>query len=78
MSTVNVHDAKTNLSRYLEEVSQGEEIIIARAGRPVARLVPVEPTPVRRFGVLKGRICVPDNFNAPLPDDVIDLFEGKA
>ena len=76
MTTVNVHDAKTHLSRYLEQVTRGEEIIIARAGQPVAKLVPLAAGPACRFGVLKGRIVVPDDFDAPLPDDVLALFGG--
>ena len=77
MSTVvNVHEAKTHLSRILEEVAAGTEVVIARAGKPVARLVPFEPAPRRkRLGLLKGRIRVPADFNAPLPPDVLSDFE---
>ncbi len=76
METVNVHAAKTHLSRLLEEVSQGKTIIIARAGKPVARLVPYEEPAPRRPGFLKGRIRVADDFDAPLPDDLLELFES--
>lgn len=78
MLTVNIHEAKTQLSRLIESVEAGEEVVIARAGKPVARLVPLEPTPPRRrLGSLEGKFTVPDNFGAPLPDDVIALFEGR-
>lgn len=56
MTTVNVHEAKTNLSKLLERVRRGEGITIARAGKPSARLVPIEPPPERRPGLLQGRI----------------------
>jgi len=75
MRIVNVHQAKTHLSRLLEAVRRGEEIIIARAGVPVARLVPVaEP---RRLGRLAGRLRVAEDFDAPLPEDVLAAFEGR-
>ena len=79
MSTVvNVHQAKTHLSRLLDEVAAGAEVVIAKAGRPVARLVPLEPVVrKKRFGLLKGRIDVPDDFDAPLPPDVLADFEGR-
>lgn len=73
---VNVHEAKTHLSRLLRRVASGEEIVIARAGVPVARLVPVEPRTRRVFGVDRGRFEVPGDFNAPLPDEVLRDFEG--
>lgn len=78
MQTVNIHAAKTQLSRLLEAVEAGEEIVIARAGKPVARLVPVEPfkAPPRRLGTLNGRYDL-DGFDDPLPDDLLDLFEGR-
>ena len=77
MDTVNIHEAKTQLSRLIERVCAGEEIIIARSGKPVARLAPLEPRRPRRLGLLKGKIWVAKDFNAPLPDDLLDLFEGK-
>ena len=77
MKLVNVHEAKTHLSRLLDEVSQGREVTIAKAGKPVARLVPVEsPRPTRSPGFLRGRIRIADDFDAPLPDDVQSSFEG--
>jgi prevent-host-death family protein len=74
---VSVYDAKTNLSRLLDRAAGGEEIVITRNGRPVAKLVAA--TPVRKprtLGVLKGRIRIRKNFDAPLPDDMLDAFEG--
>ena len=76
--TVNIHEAKTHLSRLLRRVAAGEEVTIANAGKPVARLVPVAPVPRRReLGFMKGSLKVPDDFNAPLPDELLDAFEGR-
>jgi prevent-host-death family protein len=75
-SEVNVHDAKTHLSRLLRRVAAGEEIVIARAGVPVARLVPVANRPERRFGIDRGLFEVPEDFDAPLPEAVLRDFEG--
>lgn len=75
-SEVNVHEAKTHLSKLLRRVAAGEEVVIARAGEPVARLVPVETRPRRIFGVDRGRFEVPEDFNAPLPEDVLRDFES--
>lgn len=77
MRQVNVHEAKTQLSKLLEQVEGGEEIIIARAGKPVARLGPLEQKRVKRAGALKGQIHVPDDFDDPLPDDIMRAFEGE-
>ncbi len=78
MQTVNIHAAKTNLSHLLEAVVRGEEVVIARAGTPIARLVPYEPkTERRRLGTLAGTFTVPDDFDDPLPDDILDSFEGR-
>jgi prevent-host-death family protein len=76
MHEVNVHEAKTHLSRLLVRVAQGEEIVIARAGKPIARLVPVEPKHRRALGQDKGLFEVPDDFDAPLPDDLQAYFES--
>ncbi|MGD0514129.1 MAG: type II toxin-antitoxin system Phd/YefM family antitoxin [Terriglobales bacterium] len=72
---VNIHEAKTHLSRLLERVAMGEEVIIAKAGKPVAKLVPVVPG-ARQFklGSAKGEFVVPDDFNDPLPKEIEDLF----
>ncbi len=78
-TTVNIHQAKTHLSRLLNEVSAGKELVIARAGKPVAKLVPFKQAkPVRKFGLLRGKIKIAKDFDAPLPDDLLDLFEGRA
>ncbi len=73
---VNVHVAKTHFSRILERVSQGEEIVIGKGGRPVARLVPLEPPAVpREPGSARGRFRMSSSFDAPLPKKVLDGFE---
>lgn len=79
MTTVNIHAAKTHLSHLLEEAAAGKEVIIAKSGKPVAKLVPVNAGKAkkRKLGALAGRACVPADFDAPLPDDVIDAFEGR-
>ena len=78
MVEVNTHQAKTHLSRLLQRVAAGEEIVISRAGKPLARLVPFrQPNRKRTLGDDKGRFQVPEDFNAPLPDDLIEAFEGK-
>ncbi|MBS4099342.1 MAG: type II toxin-antitoxin system Phd/YefM family antitoxin [Sulfuricella sp.] len=78
MQTVNIHEAKTHLSRLVENAAAGEEVIIAKAGKPVARLVSLaKPARKRQLGILAGKIVVPDDFDAPLPDAVLDSFEGR-
>jgi prevent-host-death family protein len=75
-SIVNVHDAKTHLSRLLERVQRGEEVVIGKGGRPVARLVPVEGAAEPRVpGSARGRFRVSRTFDAPLPKKVLDSFE---
>ncbi len=74
--TVNVHEAKTHLSRLLEAVERGEDVIIARAGKPVARLVPIQSVRTRRPGAWKGRITVADDFDET-PAEVVAAFEGE-
>jgi prevent-host-death family protein len=64
---VNIHDAKTNLSKLVDEVEAGASVILARAGRPVARIVPLLPTKAIRFGLMKGKIRLGPEFDAPLP-----------
>ena len=78
MATVNVHEAKTHLSALLQRVEGGEEIVIARSGQPVAKLVPIPPTPTepRTPGWWKGKIVMSDDFDAPLPDEIRRAFEG--
>ena len=78
MKQVNIHEAKTELSKLVERAEAGEEIIIARAGKPAAKLVPVTKSRGRRrLGLLDGKYRVPDNFNAPLPESIIRAFEGR-
>ena len=72
----NVHEDKTNLSKLLERTADGEEIIIARAGVPVARLVPIiAPAAGRPLGSERGSVVIADDFDAPLPPDLLDAFE---
>lgn len=73
---INIHQAKTHLSSILTQVAMGKEIIIAKAGSPIAKLVPLDHgLPRRKPGFLKGKITVCANFNAPLPSDVLQAFE---
>ena len=75
MTTVNIHEAKTHLSRLLKRVAVGEQIVIARAGTPIARLTPYEESRRERVsGQDRGLFTVPADFDAPLPDEVIDTF----
>jgi prevent-host-death family protein len=79
MVQVNTHEAKTRFSRLLRRVAAGEEITIANRGVPVARLVPIPAgETTRKLGLFQGQMTVPDDFDAPLPDDILDAFEGKA
>ena len=73
MTTVNVQEAKTRLSDLLARVERGEEVVIARAGAPVARLVAVNPLPPRYFG--GAALSVPDDFDAPLNEDELAAWE---
>jgi prevent-host-death family protein len=74
----NIHEAKTNFSKLLQRVALGEEIIIAKAGVPVAKLVPVyAEKPKRTLGLYKGQIWMADDFDAPLPDDILAGFIGE-
>lgn len=76
MTEVGVHEAKTHLSRLLRRVAAGEEIVITSGGRPTARLVPIEVAPARDFGFDRDVMQVPDDFDAALPDELADSFEG--
>ena len=80
MATFNVHEAKTHFSRLLDDAVAGREVVIAKAGKPVARLVsitaPTDQRPRRKLGLWAGEMKVPDDFNEPLPDDVLASFEG--
>lgn len=79
MKTVNIHEAKTHLSRLVEEAASGEPFVIAKSGRPMVRVVPLEtPAPghERRLGFLEGRVTVPDDFDRLGSDAIIEGFEG--
>ena len=79
MHTINIHEAKTHLSKLLEEVSKGGEIVIAKSGKPVAKLTGISPAkPIRKPGFLKGKIKISSDFDAPLPGGILDAFEGKS
>jgi prevent-host-death family protein len=79
MNQVNIHQAKTQLSRLIERAAGGEEIVIAKAGKPVARLVPYAPKgAARRPGAMRGKIKIKKNFDEPLPKDLLASFEGKS
>ncbi len=77
MEMINIHEAKTNLSRIAEEVAAGKEIIIAKSGKPKMRLVPFESNKAKvKFGLMKGKIEISDDFDAPLPDEILEDFYG--
>ena len=74
--TVNIHEAKTNLSKLLARVANGEEVIISKAGKPVAKLVSIARKPKKRLpGSAKGKVVIGKNFDAPLPKDLLKAFE---
>ena len=77
MATVSILEAKTHLSRLLRRVAAGEEIVIARRDRPIARLVPIQDGPSFTPGQFAGRIRVGDDFDEPLADEFLDAFEGR-
>ncbi len=78
MQTVDTQAASTELSRLVEKAAAGEEIVITHAGKPVAKLVQfATPHPKRALGLLAGCLRIPPNFDAPLPEDVLDGFEGR-
>jgi prevent-host-death family protein len=71
----NLYEAKTELSRLVERAAKGEEIILAKNGKPMARLVPLAKKPKRKPGGWEGKVWMSDDFSGPLPDDVVKLFE---
>ena len=78
MNVVNIYDAKTQLSKLIEEAAAGNDVVIARGGKPVARLTQLgAPKRKLKFGVLKGKIKVSADFDAPLPNEVLMQFEGR-
>jgi prevent-host-death family protein len=78
MQQVNIFEAKTHFSKLVDLAEHGQDVVIARAGKPVARLTQLHPAkrPIR-YGGLKGKIWVSDDFDAPLPEDVLASFEGE-
>jgi prevent-host-death family protein len=77
METVNIYDAKTRFSQLVEKAAAGEDVVISRHGKPVARLTQLaERTHRVRFGLLKGKVRVADDFDAPLPGPVLAEFEA--
>lgn len=76
MQPINLYEAKTRLSQLVDAAQKGEEVIIARYGKPVARLVPIN-TSKRQLGLLDGEFLIPEDFDAPLPDEVMQAFNGK-
>jgi prevent-host-death family protein len=77
--TVNLYEAKTHLSALVERAARGEEVVIAKAGQPKARLVPLaRPQQPRKPGVWKGRVVIASDFDAPLPEEVLAAFEGRS
>jgi prevent-host-death family protein len=78
MTEVNIHQAKTHFSKLLARVAAGEEIVIAKAGKPIARLVPYDKKMGKRpLGMDKGLFQAPKDFDAPLPEKLLKLFEGE-
>jgi prevent-host-death family protein len=79
METVNIHEAKTHLSRLLERVAQGDSVVIARAGKPIAKIVPLnadEAKPAQRLGFMAGRMRVPDDFDGMGAQEIEALFDA--
>jgi prevent-host-death family protein len=79
MEIVNIHEAKTNLSRLMEKVAKGESFIIAKAGKPIGKVVPIdeaEKPKKRRIGFMKGMIKVPDDFDTMMADEIEEMFYG--
>ncbi|AOI72212.1 type II toxin-antitoxin system Phd/YefM family antitoxin [Burkholderia ubonensis] len=75
MQNANLHDAALDLSRLVDTAIAGEDVVISQDGKPSVRLVPLKP--IHQYGLLKGQIGIADDFDAPLPDDLLDAFEGK-
>lgn len=78
MRTVNMHEAKTHLSRLVDQAAKGEPFIIAKAGKPLVKVVPIDtPDAPRRFGFLAGQFSVPDDFDRMFEDEIRKMFEGE-
>ncbi len=81
MRTYNIHDAKTHLSRLVEQAANGEPFVIAKAGKPMVKVIPLnapEPSQIKRFGFMAGQISVPDDFDRMGEAEIIKMFEGDA
>lgn len=79
MDTVNIYDAKTRLSQLVDKAAGGEDVVVSRNGKPLVRITQlIEPRRAVKFGLLKGRVKMAADFNAPLPPDVLAAFEGAA
>ena len=78
MRTVNMHEAKTHLSRLVDEAAKGEPFIIAKAGKPLVKVVPIDtPAAPRRIGFMDGEIEIPDDFNRMFEAEIVAMFEGE-
>jgi prevent-host-death family protein len=80
MRAINIHEAKTHLSRLVEEAARGEPFVIAKAGKPMVKVVPLEEPPkrpIRRLGFLEGQFRIPDDFDTMGQEEIIRLFEGE-
>ncbi len=77
MKTVNMHEAKTHLSRLVDEALRGEPFVIARAGKPLVKVTMVDAPEPRRTGFLKGAVAVPDDFDTMFADEIAAMFEGR-
>lgn len=78
METVNIYDAKTRLSQLVDKAASGEDVVVSRNGKPLARITRLQgATRTIKFGLLKGKLRIPADFDAPLPDDVITGFDGR-
>jgi prevent-host-death family protein len=81
MQTYNIHEAKTQLSRLVEQAARGESFVIAKAGKPMVKVTAIdtpEPKQMQRFGFMKGQIEVPEDFNTMGADEILAMFEGEA
>lgn len=78
METVNIYEAKTRLSQLVDKAASGEDVVVSRNGKPLARITRLDEQKRRiKFGVLKGKVRIAPNFDAPLPDEVLAAFEGR-
>lgn len=80
METVNIHEAKTHLSRLVERAAKGESFIIAKAGKPMVKVTPLQEAPkkvVRRIGFMEGEGVIPEDIKSPFKDEIEELFYGK-